>query len=289
MLVMHNLVSLCIVKALIQKLLMTRLLVFCFLVVIAFSLSSCNTTQVYSDYNRSVDFRQYRSFAWIPRSDTVHNTFYDNQITEKNIKYYANAEMLDKGYKIDTLEPDLLLKYHFTSQKKTYNVNSYSPSYGYGSNPYNNPYGYNNQYYGYGNNNGYNNNGYNNSGYNNNGYNRGYGQQQVEYMEGSMLIDVIDRRTNELIWRGWTIGTINDEYQVQTEIPTNVHRILSKYPKSAGYSPNSTPNPGRSQPVRTPAPSTQADDNSAPIQRYSSPVQKKNKTKKSSSGSSDEI
>jgi len=261
--------------------------------IVLISLPSCYAPQVYSDYNRSVDFRQYKSFAWIPRSDSFHNYFYDNQFIEKNIMHLANTEMLNRGCNIDTLEPDLLLEYYLTSQKKTYTVNNpgYMPNYGYNS-PYNNPYGYNN---------------YNNPYGYNNPYNGGYNQQQVEYLEGTLLINVIDRRTNELIWRGWSISSIYNEAQVESELPSEIHKIFNKYPitsRVAYHSPAPASWPQHQQPVRQqiqqqpakqPAQTWQQSSQSAPAStNSSSPVVTKKKTKKkikknNNSNSSDEI
>ena len=178
--------------------------------------------------------------------------------------------MIKKGYRIDTLEPDLLLEYHLTSQKKTYTVNN-PPSYGYGYSPYgnNNPYGYNNA------------NGYNsyNSPYNN-PYNQAYNQRQVEYLEGTILIDVIDRKTNELVWRGWAIGSIDHEAQIQAELPSDVRRIFAKFPVQVSPSSQNQVNSVKQQPGRTLSPYT----NTTP-----QPEQKKKRTRKSSSANTDEI
>ena len=250
---------------------MSRILFFFLFAFVALGFVACNSTQVFSDYNRAVDFRKYKSFAWIPHTNS-QNSFFDNQLVEKNIKHFSNTELLNRGYSIDTLEPDVLLQYHLTSEKKTYTISSpaYSP---YGGNMGYNPYGYN-PYGGY-----------------NSPYNRGY--QQVEYLEGTLLIDVIDRRTNELIWRGWSIGSISNEAQVESELPSDVHRIFSKYPIHTTTSSHGSffGEPLKKQQIQ---PKQQAPQpTSTPSVKDSQPAEQKKKakkTRKNTSGSgSDEI
>jgi hypothetical protein len=222
---------------------------FIFLLIIITLTSSCSV-QIASDFDRGIDFKQYKTYAWLQRSDSVHNYFYDNAIIEKNVKMYVNKEMKARGYTVDIQNPDILLEYHSTSQKKTYTVSNpiyntqnsnYNPAFNnsmnYNYNNMNNNY-YNNNY----NNNNYNNNSYNNqvmnSGYNvnrNYAYNNtpyiiGYNTQQVAYNEGTLLIDVIDRKVNQMIWRGWSVDTLIDEEALEQELPGDIKRIFKKYP-----------------------------------------------------------
>jgi hypothetical protein len=212
---------------------------FIFLLKIMVLLSSCSSVQIAFDYDRSIDFKQYKTYAWLQRSDSVHNYFYDNQIIEKNVKFLVNKEMQARGYTIDIKNPDILLEYHSTSQKKTYSVSNpvYStPTYNY--NPaysntnginYNNNTTFNNRY----NNNQGINNGYNmnsNYAYNNTPYIVGYNTQQVVYDEGTLLIDVIDRKLNQMVWRGWSVDTLVDEVTLEKELPGDIKKIFQRYP-----------------------------------------------------------
>ncbi|HXA02686.1 MAG TPA: DUF4136 domain-containing protein [Cytophagaceae bacterium] len=202
-------------------------------------LFSCATVQIYSDYDRTADFKKFKTFAWLHRSDSVHNYWYDNQLIEKNVKFYVTSEMKARGYILDINNPDLILEYHSTAKKEHYTVSN--PIY---SNQTNNNNGFNNNGF---NNNGFNNNGFNNNGFNNNfnqqpynpnrpyAYNNtpyvvGYNQQQVEYNEETLIIDVVDKSINQLIWRGWAVGSISDEQDLEEQLPNDIKKIFLKYP-----------------------------------------------------------
>jgi len=164
-------------------------------------LAGCSTTYnaVSSDYDRSVDFTQYKTFAWLPDKADTANTRYNNEIIRNNIRNYFGQCMSDRGYTFDGESPDLLMQIVITNAKKERVVTSYPSSYYYspyyyGSHYYS-PYrfGY---YYDY----------YPSYGY---GYSRysGYSTaQKQEYVNGSITLNLIDRKANKLIWSGTAEG-----------------------------------------------------------------------------------
>lgn len=56
------------------------------------------------------------------------------------------------------------------------------------------------------------------------------------YEAGTLVIDVVDARTNTLLWRGWAEGTIDrvidDQKWMEETIARAVERILARYPRS---------------------------------------------------------
>jgi len=216
-------------------------------IIIHFIMVSCSPVQVFSDYDHSANFTKYQSYAWLHRSDSVHKYFYDNEIVERNVKGYVNAEMAKRGYKLDIKTPDILLEYHISSKMKTYTVSNpvmNNSMYGMNNMGMNNGMyggngmGMNNGMYGgngyqtqYGGMNGM--SGYNTMqpyGYNNTPYSMGTQQQQITYDEGTLLVDVIDLKANQLIWRGWSVGTLTDESDLESELPGDIRKIFKRYP-----------------------------------------------------------
>ena len=54
-----------------------------------------------------------------------------------------------------------------------------------------------------------------------------------EYREGTLVLDFIDRRTNNLVWRGIGTGTtegIDSPEDLQKLLDMAVHKMVSKYP-----------------------------------------------------------
>jgi hypothetical protein len=196
-------------------------------------LSSCLNVVVYSDYDHGIDFTKYKTFAWLPHSDSARNIIYDNQIIESNLIQYVNQHLGGIGYNLDVNEPDLLVNYHLVVQQRQTTVSS--PVYG--GNQNNNYFYNNNRYY-----NNYNGNYNNNYNYNNNNnYNRpysynsvpyiiGYNTRLVVYDEGTLIIDIIDRKTNRMIWRGWGVSTLTSEPNLENTLPKEITKIFKTYP-----------------------------------------------------------
>ncbi len=58
----------------------------------------------------------------------------------------------------------------------------------------------------------------------------GNGIQQVPYKEGTIVIDLIDRRTNEIVWRGRAEDVV-DPNNLDEELRLYVNAIFEKFPK----------------------------------------------------------
>ena len=202
---------------------MKKILILSALVIL---LASCSTTYktVYSEYDRSVDFTQYKTFAWLPdKTDTV-NTPYNNQIIRNNIRNYLGQCLSDRAYSFNAENPDLLLQLVITNTKKekVQSNTSYPPFY------YYRPYYFGSLYY---------------IPYHYNYYYRyypmygpyGYGSlssttQKTEYMNGAITLNVIDRKTNKLVWTGTAEGDIYDPALISRDIHPAVHGIIGQYP-----------------------------------------------------------
>ncbi len=177
-------------------------------------IAACSGVQVYSDYDKGVPFATYKTYAWMQRPDSIQDLFYRNELVDNSIKRYTSQELQARGLMVDSTQPDVLIEYHSAVQDKLQNVttpvyaNPY-PFYGYA------PYGYPYNPYGY---------------YYGGPYVVGYNTQQIPYTQGTLIIDIIDRKTNHLIWRGWSVGVLTDEQALEAELPNDIHRIFKKYP-----------------------------------------------------------
>jgi hypothetical protein len=191
--------------------------------------TGCATFDIYSDYDHAVDFRSYKTYAWLPNPDKPYkNKRFNNQIMEGNVKNYAGKEMEMLGYRIELDSPDLLLEYNFMIEKKTSTVETpiYSnqvPIYPYPYAPY--PYNYRlhtdpfyDRYHRY------------SYGYAPPPYIIGYKTDQIPYKEGTLTISVIDRKDNKLIWRGWSVSTVTNPESYSKDLPKILHDIFAKYP-----------------------------------------------------------
>ena len=193
-----------------------------FLLLITLTIAGCSVyTDIYTDYDRSVDFTKYKTFAWLPDRDSA-NTPYNNQIVRNNTLNYFTHCMGERGMKAEVDSPDVLLEIAVTSAKKestvTVPVYNYNPRY-YNYNPYYYP-SPNSYYYRYP----YT---YNYT------YTYTYETRKVEYTESTITLNVIDRKQNKLVWTGRAKGDLYDPYYFQYNLHPAVYDILSEYPVAA--------------------------------------------------------
>ena len=188
-------------------------------------LVGCSTTYnaVSSDYDKSVDFTKYKTFAWLPDKADTSNTPYNNEIIRNNIRNYFGLCMSDRAYTFDAENPDLLMQLVITNTKKERVISSYQSSY------YYRPYYYGSHYYSpysYG----YHYRNYSTYRYGYSGY-PGYSTIQKEkYVNGSITLNLIDRKANKLVWSGTAEGDIYDPSQISSDLHPAVHNILDEYP-----------------------------------------------------------
>ncbi len=193
--------------------------------IVIIALVGCSTTYnaVSTDYDRAVNFSQYKTFAWLPDKADTTNTPYNNEIIRNNIRNYFGQCMSDRGYTFDGENPDILMQLVITTAKKERVITSYPSSYYYrpyyfGSfyyTPY--PYGY---YYRH----------YPSYGYGYSGF-PGYSTtQKQEYVNGSITLNFIDRKNNKLVWTGTAEGDIYDASHISHDLHPAVHSILNEYP-----------------------------------------------------------
>ncbi len=158
-------------------------------------LSSCSTVKVATDYDQSVNFGQYETYAFFkPGIDKAEISDLD----KKRILRAIEAEMAEKGFtKSDS--PDMLVSI-FTKTNQNVNIynNNYAYGYGWGWHPW---------YWGAGRN------------------------TISSTTEGTLYIDLIDAEARELVWQGMgTAALASDVERKQKRINEIVEEILAKYP-----------------------------------------------------------
>lgn len=160
-------------------------------------LTSCNTIRVVSDYDKATNFDNYSSFAFYkPGIDKAKISDLD----KKRILRVIQSNLMAKGMNKNS-NPDILVSI-FT--KESQRVDIYQNNFGgaWGWNPY---WGGN---------------------FNNN-------RMITSNIEGSLFIDLIDAKTNELLWQGVSHSGIykgNDIEKREEKINFIVSKILAQYP-----------------------------------------------------------
>lgn len=184
-------------------------------------LASCGLyTEVSISVDKGVDLTKYKTFAWLPDKMDTNNTPYNNAIIRDNLKNYFGQSFAERGYTAKHNAPDVLLQIVITNKKREQAIvySSHPEEYYYNTyyyrSRYYSPYVYeyyyeNAEFYCYGN---------------------GDCLQTIEYMEGSITLNVIDRKLNKLVWSGTAKGDIYDASYIHKDIHPAVKRIMKEFP-----------------------------------------------------------
>ena len=184
-------------------------------------MSGCTTIAIQRDYDESASFDDYQTFSWIAAKNTqdVPGPYRDDGLLDKRIKRAVTNALAYQGYtEQPDGTPDFYVVYRVGLEEKGY-------SYGFGY-----PYGYGFGYggYGFGHHSGFHRSFFGHGGY---GYPYGgYGGYGTTYTEGTLVIDIIDAGTNELVWRGSAVSPMSDETYDAKEINKAVEKILEEFP-----------------------------------------------------------
>jgi hypothetical protein len=165
-------------------------------VLFLFILGSCSSIKVNSDYDKSVDFSKYKTYAFHKRGiDRVEISGLD----KKRILNAIDAELSKKGM-TKSENPDLLVNI-FTKERERIDVDQYNAGWGYGWG-----YGWNPYLWG--------------------------GRTYVStYVEGTLYIDLIDAKKKELVWEGEGVGYLTESRErKESQINEFVAKILAQFP-----------------------------------------------------------
>ena len=171
--------------------------------------SSCSVT-THVETATGVDFSNYKTFGWASVNGEKTEDIADNDIVDNNIKNAINLQLENKGWKETSQQPDVILDYNVMVEKNVKQVSE--PVYSY---PYTHYY-----------------------------YNRwsrrrgfmyypndliGYHTYNVPFKQGILTVNMIDAKTNKLIWQGSATGDVSSKTVTTPEMQTDVSSIFKKF------------------------------------------------------------
>jgi hypothetical protein len=164
-----------------------------------FLLWGCSSYSFKTDFDADVDFKGYKTYMWYGGEMPDDDALSANPLVKKRVGEGVDKALQAKGYNVGTEDVyDFVVILHAGIREKTEVT-----SYGYGG------YGYGRYGMGWG------------------GYG-GYGQTDVyQYDETTLVIDIVDAKLKELVWRGTVTGVVK-EYKNQEEQQSNIDRVVTK-------------------------------------------------------------
>ena len=186
-----------------------------FSAILLISIVSCGP-KVSTTKTSNVDLSNYETFAYLPNANAeVEGKRYNDENINTLIVETVKNQMMQEGYNLDRDNPDLLVLISTKTDAETRTNTEVV----YSTYPYTNrvnrvgPY-YNNYYY---------------RGYNTYTGVVGYDTNTYSYKEGTLIIDLVDRKTKETVWKGVASDNIYEQ-ATDTEISKMVDDIFNEYP-----------------------------------------------------------
>ena len=173
----------------------------------ALLLAACATPgpQVRTDVNPSVDFSQYRTYAYVDPLGT-DRAGYRTLLTQR-LKRAVDRSMQERGFTYAPENPDLLVNFYVNVEEKQRVTSAPTTAIGIG-------YGYYGYRYGL--------------------YSAwpAYETRTYEYTEGTLTIDLVDAEKLELAWNGVIEGRLTEEALANPEQTVNaaVAAIFERFP-----------------------------------------------------------
>ena len=161
------------------------------------SIGCSNELRVYSDYDRDFDVSQYKTYSWAAKKEIENrnNPLYYNELTDKRIKAAVNEQLRSRGITETEKNPDAILHYHIAIEDRSMVSTD--------------PYGLYGPYW-------------------------THPANIIAYREGTLIIDIMDGKTNNLAWRGWAVSIINENETERREeiLKKAVKKIFETLPGS---------------------------------------------------------
>ena len=166
-----------------------------------FIMAGCSSEiRVSSDHDPDYDLKKYRTFDWlkITNIELEKNPLYYNELNDKRIKSAVQEHLKRKGYLLSEEHPDLIVHYHIIVDDRSVVTTD--------------PFGY--------------------------FYSPFWTHLQTtvrQYREGTLIVDIMESKTNNLIWRGWAASPIDEVYtseKIESLVKTAVAIIRDGPPVS---------------------------------------------------------
>ena len=167
--------------------------------------AGCASNPVSSDYDSSADFARYRSFNFLAQQSTEGEQYIS--LLDKRLEAAITNEMQSRGYSLAEAgaAADLTVDYHAHIEEKQKIVSSPEPVH-WGRGWYDPWPAYNSNV------------------------------RTVDYKEGTLIINLVDTASKQMVWQGTMQGTVNrsDLENPSAAVAGAVAKMFGEYPFRAG-------------------------------------------------------
>jgi hypothetical protein len=169
--------------------------------------AGCSSIKVRTDYDEMASFRDFRTYAWIENgAEAQGDPAVSSPLTGRRIHNAVDSELIGRGYRrTDGASPDFYLAYGVVSLRRTDITSTGDP---YGHRCYTGYRSY--RYHGV-----------------------GVDVQTNHWVESSIVLDVIDAASDEVVWRGWATADLDSNpspERVSYYVERAIEKTLSEFP-----------------------------------------------------------
>lgn len=157
--------------------------------------------RVFSDHDPEYDLGKYITFSFIKNEniESENNPLYYNELNDKRIKSAVKDQLINKGYDYTEEPSELIVHYHIIVDDQTL-VTTDPHAYLYSPNWMH------------------------------------FRTNIQQYREGTLIIDVMEAKSKNLIWRGWAVSALdaaNTPEEIDRLVQSTIARIFKKFPKKS--------------------------------------------------------
>jgi hypothetical protein len=169
--------------------------------------TSCSVTS-HTETAQGVNFSNFKTFAWSGNGKSTATDRTDNDIVDNNIKNSISQQLEKKGWVETNDHPDVVLDYMVAVKKQMRHETEgiYAPPVS--------------RYI------------YSRHGLYNIWYPSmlvGYHSYNIPFREGELTVNMVDAKTNKLIWQGWAEGDLGGPSLTTKEVTADVKSIFKKF------------------------------------------------------------
>jgi hypothetical protein len=172
-----------------------------------FLLTACNTLTVQSDYETTFDFPSLKTYAWLEGQSPGKDIRINNSLIINRVMNAVNSNLQSRGYQlVDKDKADFHVTW-FGSIENRIRQETINTFYG--------VIGYDSRSWGY------------------RSYWPGARTYTFEYQRGTLIIDIADRKSKQLVWRGTSQDYLRENEtpeQITADINRRVNAILERFP-----------------------------------------------------------
>jgi hypothetical protein len=167
--------------------------------------SSCAPIEVKVDYNKDINFDNYKTYAWIDNEQPdIVDIDFEKEALDRLVTDATDKILQNRNFSIKS-NPDFLITYYLVVNAKTdvYIVENYYSDIGYATPPVTSS-------------------------------TRDYQKlRRATYEQGMLILDIMDSKSKERVWRGYAqsrIGIYQEREKQEKRIKTAIKKILNDFP-----------------------------------------------------------